>query len=323
MRKWILCLAAAMVSATLLAPNAWSQAWPTKPIRLIVPYTAGGLSDVFARLIADRLARILGQSVIVDNRPGGNTLIGTQVTAQAAPDGYTLLLTNAALSINQHLVPNLPYDLNKDLAPVIHLGESYGLIFVHPAFPAKTLQEMITVVKAEPGRHGVAVPGLGTNYRIAVEQLKEIAGINVLMIPYKGSSQSITDVLAGQVPIGIDSLVPLAPQVKDGKLRALAVLSPSRAPLLPDVPTTAEAGLPDVVMYAYNALLAPGGTPRPVIDKINSAVNEVLVMPDVVAQAQVLGLLLGGGSPEKLKGVIDKVTGIYGQVVKSANIKPE
>ena len=315
---WFLAIAIALM------PEAGSaQAWPTQPIRIIVPYPAGGLSDVFARLIADRLGQALGQSVVVDNRPGGNTIIGTQATAQAPADGYTLLLTNASLSINPIITRNLPYDLDRDLAPVIYLGESLGLIVVTDGLKASTLPELIAMAKAAPGKYSVAVPGLGTPYRMALEQLKQIARIDLLMVPYKGSPPAINDVIAGQVSIGIDSLVPLAPQVKAGRLRALAVLSTSRSPDLPDVPTSAEGGLPDVVIFNYNALLAPAGTPRPVIEKLNAAVNAVLVQPDTIAQAQKLGLRLGGGPPDKLKATIARVSEVYGHVAKAADIKQE
>lgn len=327
MRKTLLwCAAVAMAAATtgeVRAQGASAPNWPTKSIRLIVPYPPGGLSDVFARLIGDKLSRVLGQAVVIDNRPGGNTIIGTQATAQAAPDGYTLLLTNAALSINQNLVTSLPYDLDKDLAPVIWLGESYGLIVVNDQVPAKTFPEFVALAKSQPGKISVAVPGLGTNYRIALEQLQDVTGVKLLMVPYKGSPPAISDVIGGQVQAGIDSLVPLAPQVKDGKVRALAVLSSSRTPDLPDVPTTAEVGLPDVVIYAYNAILAPAATPRPVIDKLNAAVNQVLSDPDTVARGRTVGLRVGGGPPERLKEIMNKVTGIYAQVIRSANIKPE
>jgi tripartite-type tricarboxylate transporter receptor subunit TctC len=315
---WLLAIAIAIMPET-----GFAQAWPTQPIRIIVPYPAGGLSDVFARLIADRLGQALGQSVVVDNRPGGNTIIGTQATAQAPADGYTLLLTNAALSINPIITLNLPYDLDRDLAPVIYLGESLGLIVVTDGLKASTLPELIAMAKAAPGKYSVAVPGLGTPYRMALEQLKQIAGIDLLMVPYKGSPPAINDVIAGQVSIGIDSLVPLAPQVKAGRLRALAVLSPSRTPDLPDVPSSAEAGLPDVVIFNYNALLAPAGTPRPVIEKLNAAVNAVLVQPDTIAQAQKLGLRLGGGPPDKLKATIARVSEVYARVAKVADIKRE
>jgi tripartite-type tricarboxylate transporter receptor subunit TctC len=323
MRRWSIRLAACMIAFVTAASAAQAQNWPTKSIRMIVPYPAGGLSDVFARLVGDKLGQILGQSIVIDNRPGGNTIIGTQATAQAAPDGYVLLLTNGALSINQSLVANLPYNLDKGLAPVIWLGESYGLIVVNEKVPAKTLPELIALSKEKPGQITVAIPGLGTNYRIALEQLKEITGAKLTMVPYKGSAPAITDVLAGQVNAGIDSLVALAPHVRDGKLRALAVLSTTRTPDFPDVPTTAEAGLPDVVIYGYNAILAPGGTPRQIIDKLNAAVNEVLIQPDTIARGRTLGLRIGGGSPEVLKQTIDKVTDIYARVIKSANIQPE
>jgi tripartite-type tricarboxylate transporter receptor subunit TctC len=288
-----------------------------------VPYPPGGLSDVFARLIGDKLARVLGQSIVIDNRSGGNTIIGTQATAQSAPDGYTLLLTNGALSINQSLVSNLPYDLDKDLAPVIWLGESYGLMVVNDRLSAKTFPELIRLAKEQPGKLAVGVPGLGTNYRIAVEQLKDIAGVDLVLVPYKGSAPAISDVIGGQIQIEIDSQVPLAPQIKDGKLRALAVLAATRTPDLPEVPTTAEVGLPDLVLYGYNAMLAPVATPRPIIDKLNAAVNQVLADPDTIARGRTLGLRLGGGPPEQLKQTMDKVTEIYAKVIKSANIKTE
>jgi tripartite-type tricarboxylate transporter receptor subunit TctC len=320
MRPWGWLLAVAIAT---MPQAGYPQAWPTQSIRIIVPYPAGGLSDVFARLIADRLGQALGQSVVVDNRPGGNTIIGTQVTAQAPADGYTLLLTNAALSINPIITLNLPYDLDRDLAPVIYLGESLGLIVVSDGLKASTLPELIAMAKAAPGKYSAAVPGLGTPYRMALEQLKQITGIDLLMVPYKGSPPAIDDVIAGQVSIGIDSLVPLAPQVKAGRLRALAVLSTSRSPDLPDVPTSAEAGVPDVVIFNYNAVLAPAGTPRPVIEKLNAAINAVLVQPDTMAKAQKLGLRLGGGPPDRLKATIARVGEIYARVAKAADIKPE
>src|SRR5215468_1652049 len=214
MPKWSTWLMACAVAVAATAGAAHAQTWPTKSIRMIVPYPPGGLSDVFARLIGDKLGQILGQSIVIDNRPGGNTIIGTQATAQSAPDGYTLLLTNGTLSINQSLVASLPYNLDKDLAPVIWLGESYGLVVVNDKVPVKTLPELIKLAKEKPGQLTVGVPGLGTNYRIALEQLKEIADINLIMVPYKGSTPAITDVLAGQVQAEIDSLVALAPHVK-------------------------------------------------------------------------------------------------------------
>src|SRR5215475_2095089 len=316
-------LAACAIALTTAIGGAHAQTWPTKSIRIIVPYPSGGLSDVFARLIGDKLARRLGQSIVIDNRPGGNTIIGTQATAQSAPDGYTLLLTNGALSINQSLVGNLPYDLDKDLAPVIWLGESYGVLVVNGKIPAKTLPELISIAKARPGKLSVGVPGAGTNYRIAIEQLKDITGIDVTVVPYKGSTPDISDGVGGQIEVEIDRIIPLAPQIRDGRIRALAVLTETRTPDLPAVPTTAEAGLPDLVLYGYNAILATSATPRPIINKINAAVNEVLVDPDTIARGRTLDLRIGGGPPEQLKAIMDKVTEIYAKVIKSANIKPE
>jgi tripartite-type tricarboxylate transporter receptor subunit TctC len=328
MRDLLIWWAALTFTAILTARDADAQTspaqnWPARSIRIIVPYPPGGLSDVFARLIGDKLARRLGQSIVIDNRPGGNTIIGTQATAQSAPDGYTLLLTNGALSINQSLVANLPYDLDKDLAPVIWLGESYGVLVVNDKVPARTLPELIKLAKARPGQLSVGVPGAGTNYRIAIEQLKDITGVDVTVVPYKGSAPAISDVVGGQIEVEIDSIVPLAPQIRDGRIRALAVLATTRTPDLPEAPTTAEAGLPELVLYGYNAILAASATPRPIIEKINAAVNEVLADPDTVARGRTLGLRIGGGPPEQLKEIMDKVTEIYARVIKSANIKPE
>jgi tripartite-type tricarboxylate transporter receptor subunit TctC len=320
---WCAALAFAAILAPRGADGQTLSNWPTRSIRIIVPYPPGGLSDVFARLIGDKLALRLGQSIVIDNRPGGNTIIGTQATAQSAPDGYTLLLTNGALSINQSLVDNLPYDLDKDLAPVIWLGESYGVLVVNGKVAAKTLPELVNLAKARPGKLSVGVPGAGTNYRIAIEQLKDITGIDVTVVPYKGSAPAISDVVGGQIDVEIDSIVPLAPQIRDGKIRALAVLTTTRTPDLPEVPTTAEAGLPELVLYGYNAILATSATPRPIINKINAAVNEVLVDPDTIARGRTLGLRIGGGPPQQLKDIMDKVTEIYAKVIKSANIKPE
>jgi tripartite-type tricarboxylate transporter receptor subunit TctC len=324
MTKHLMVFVAAVALTTLgIAAASAQSAYPSKPVHIYVPYPPGGAVDIVARTLGDELAKRWGQSVVIENRPGGNTIIGTQATAQSAPDGTTLLLTNGALSINQSLVASLPYDLDRDLAPVVWLGESYGLIVVNDKVTAKTLPELITLAKAQPGKIAVAVPGLGTNYRIALEQLKDIAGVDLVLVPYKGSAPAISDVIGGQVQAGIDSLVPLAPQVKDGKLRALAVLSAARTPDLPQVPTSAEAGLPDVVIYGYNAIMAPAATPRPIIERLNAAVNQVLADPDTVERGRVLGLRIGGGPPEQLKQIMAKVTDIYAKVIKSANIKPD
>ncbi len=313
---------ALMLLAAMPGP-ARAQAWPARPVRIIVPYPAGGLSDVFARLIGDKLSRAIGQPVVIEDRPGGTTIIGTQAAARAEPDGYTLLLTNAALSINQSLFETLPYDYRRDLVPIVHLGESYAVIAVNPTVPAKTLPELIAAAKAAPGRYSVAIGGASTNYGIAFEQLKQVAGIDLLMVPYTGTAPAMNDVLAGHVSVIIDNLVPLAPQVKAGQLRALAVLSATRAPDLPDVPTAAEAGLPDVMVYAYNALLAPAGTPSEIVAKLNAAINEILVQSDVIERARLLGIRLGGGTPDQAQQIIDNVTGIYARVIKAANIKPQ
>jgi tripartite-type tricarboxylate transporter receptor subunit TctC len=316
--------ALALIVAAFAPWPAQAQTYPTKPVKLVVTYPPGGLTDVFARLISDKLGKALGQPVLVDNRPGGNTIVGTQAVVQAEPDGHTLLMAVAPLSVNHTLVEKLPYDYKKDLAPVIQLGDSYGVVAVHPSFPAKTLAELVEKAKKEPGRIPVALPGVGSSYRIVLEQLSEATGAKFQLVFYKGSSQSVMDVVAGHVPVSFDSLVALAPQIKSGSLRALAVLSSTRAPDLPDTPTTAEAGMPpDVVMHGYIGVMAPAGTPRPIIDQLNAAIEKILKEPDTIENARKSGLRLAGGSPEQFRAVMDKTTEVYAHVIKAANIKSE
>ena len=297
--------------------------WPTRPIKIIVPYPAGDLSDIFARLISAKLAKAFGQLVLVENRPGGNSIIGSQAVAQADPDGYTLLVADAALSINPALVRNLPFDPATDFTPVIHLGESYDVVVVKSDVPVRTLSDLVEAGKARPGDYAVAVPGFGTSHRVALEQLKGLAGINLVTVPFRGSLPAINNVLAGHVPIGIDSLVPLAPHLRKGTVRALAVLGEGRAETLPDTPSAAEAGLPELTTHSYNVLVAPAGTPKPIINDINTTVNAILQQPETIERARVLGLRLRGGSPEKARSMIRDVSRTYARLIEATDMKAE
>jgi tripartite-type tricarboxylate transporter receptor subunit TctC len=317
-------LALCALAATALIPlPAQAQSWPTQPIKLVVTYPPGGLTDVFARLISDKLGKALGQPVLVDNRPGGNTVVGTRAVVDADPDGHTLLMAVAPLSVNHTLMEKLPYNYKTDLAPVIQLGDSYGLVAVNPSYPVKSLKELIDKAKAEPGKIPVAVPGVGSSYRIVLEQLSELTDTKYQIIVYKGSAQAAMDVVAGHVPVSFDSLVALGPHVKSGALRALAILSTTRSPDFPDLPTTPELGMPEAVMYGYIGVMAPGKTPRAIIDRLNAEINKILKQEDTIAQARQAGLRLVGGTPEHLRAVMDKTTEVYGHVIRSANIKPE
>lgn len=309
--------------ALLISGAAGAADWPTKPIKLLVPFPPGGVTDAFARLVSGKLGDRLGQPVVVENKPGGATIIATREVVQAAPDGYTLLTGVTQLAINPPLRGNLPYDAKKDLVPIIFLGDAIGLVAVHKDYPAKTLADLLEMGKDPKTPVNVALPGVGSPYHVALEQINQVAGTKFVNISYRGSGQSINDVVGGHVPVTVDGITSLAPHVKDGTLRALAVLGPKRAPQLPDVPTTAELGFPDIVMETFIGLMAPTGTPQEIIDRINKEVNVILDEPSTKEQADKFGLRLVGGTPAEAAAKLDKSREYYARVIKAAGIKPQ
>ena len=307
----------------LVATIAAAQ-YPDKPIRLVVPFAAGGVTDTSGRVVAEALSRRLGQPIVVENKPGASGNIGTQLVVNAPPDGYTLVLGfDGTLVINPHVFANFPFDVTKELAPVGKIGDATLILVAHPAFPPKTLQELIAYSKKQPNGVSYGTSGVGGTPHIAGELLKLRTGANLTHIPYKGGGQAMTDALGGNVPLVYTAVAGALPHVKAGRLNAIAVSSNRRVPSLPDVPTFMEAGVADFESSSWVAILAPAKTPRAVVDKLNRELNAVLSSPEIVEKLATLGIVATPGTPEQLAEQIRTDLAKYGKVVKAANIKAE
>jgi tripartite-type tricarboxylate transporter receptor subunit TctC len=280
--RFIRCMlfALGLASTAALTP-ALAQNYPTKPVRIIVPFAAGGPADVYARFIAQRLQDSLGQSFVVDNRPGAGSVIGTDAAAKSAPDGYTLLLMSNAHTVNESLIPNKPFQLMRDFVAIAPINYSDLVLVATPALRSSTLKELISDAKARPGKLNYASSGPGTPYHMAGELFKSMAGVYLVHIPYRGSSGARTDVIAGQVDVMFDAVTTMAEQVKAGKVKALATTGKQRSEVLPNVPTLNEAGVPGYEATIWLGLMAPQGTPKAVIDKLNDAVSKIVSQPEV------------------------------------------
>jgi tripartite-type tricarboxylate transporter receptor subunit TctC len=314
----------AAVAALALGTAAQAQSYPAKPIRLVVPFTPGGVTDTSGRLIAEQLSKRLGQQVIVDNKPGASGNIGTQMVSAAEPDGYTLLLGfDGTLVINPHVFPKVGFDTVKDFAPIGKIGDAVLILVAHPGVAAKSLKEVIALSKTQPGGLSYGTSGTGGTPHIAGELLKQRSGANLTHIPYKGGGQALTDVLGGNIPLVYTAIAGAIPHVKSGKLHAVAVSSAKRASSLPDVPTFMESGLSDFESNSWVALLAPARTPKPIVDKLNAELNAVLNDADVRERLNGMGISATPGTPDKFGEEIKRDLARYGQVVKAANIKAE
>lgn len=316
-----LCVPA--VAAVLSLPTlTGAQSYPQKPVRLVVPYTAGGAGDIFARTMAQKLTDAFKQQVIVDNRPGANGVIGMEVVAKSPPDGYTIVMGNSApLVLNPSLYAKLPYDPIRDFAP-ISMGTRYPyILIVHPSVPAKSVEELVALARTKPGGLQYGSTGSGAANHLAGEMFKRAAKIDMVHVPFKGASQALADVLAGHVPVMFDTIVTTAPQLKAGKVRALAVTGARRSTQVPDVPTLTEKGYA-VEMASWQSLLAPAGTPRPIIDRLYQESVKALKMPDVIERlATQGGNELIGSTPDEFAAVIKKELALYARVIKDANIR--
>ncbi|MGZ5101741.1 MAG: Bug family tripartite tricarboxylate transporter substrate binding protein [Usitatibacter sp.] len=313
----------AFAAALALCAAAQGQ-YPDKPIRLIVPFAPGGVTDTSGRVVAEALARRLGQPIVVENKAGASGNIGTQQVAASPPDGYTLLLGfDGTLVINPHVFSNFPIDVTKDLEPVGKIGDATLIIVAHPSFPAKTLAELIAYSKTQPNGVSYGTSGVGGTPHIAGELLKQRTGANLTHIPYKGGGQAMTDALGGNVPIVYTAVAGALPHLKSGRLVAIAVSSWKRASSLPDVPTFIEAGVPDFESSSWVAILAPARTPRPIVEKLNRELNAVLADPAIVEKLSTLGIVATPGTPQQLADQIRTDLARYGAVVKAAGIKAE
>jgi tripartite-type tricarboxylate transporter receptor subunit TctC len=313
------------VAAAALPQYALSQAaYPNKPIRLVVPFVPGGVTDTSGRLIADQLSKRLGQQVIVDNRPGASGNIGTQLVATSPPDGYTLVLAfDGTMVINPHVFEKTPFDPIKDFAPVGKIGDAVIILVANPAVPAKTLQEVIALSKSQPGGLSYGTSGTGGTPHIAGESLKIKTGANLVHVPYKGGGQALTDVIGGSIPLVYTAIASARGQIQSGKVKAIAVSSAQRSASLPDVPTFIESGVPDFVINSWVGLLAPAKTPKAIIDKLNTELNAVLNDPETKEKLNVMGIAATPGAPEKFGDEMKRDLQRYGPVVKAAGIKAE
>ena len=312
------------VSAFALAAIAGAQApaYPTKPIRLVVPFPAGGATDILAREVAKHLTDAWGQSVVVDNRPGAGGNIGSELVAKAAPDGYTLEMgTVGTHAINASLYSKMPYDHVRDFVPVILVAGVPNVLEVNPALPVNSVQELIAYAKANPGKLNFASSGSGTSIHLSGELFKVMAGVQMTHVPYKGSAPALQDLIGGQVQLMFDNLPPSLPQIKAGKLRALAVTSAGRAPALPDTPTVAEAGLPGFEASSWFGVLAPAGTPPEIVNKLNAEIAKWLASPGAKEKLANVGANIAGGTPEDFARHIQAETAKWAKVVKESGAK--
>jgi tripartite-type tricarboxylate transporter receptor subunit TctC len=267
--------------AALAATAAVAQPYPSKPVKIVVPFAAGGPADIYARVLAARLQASLGQSFVVEDRPGGGAILGTEAVVQSAPDGYTLLMMSNTHTVNESLIPDKHYVLLRDLIPVAPVNYSDLVMVVHPSVKAATLKEFLALAKAEPGKLNYASSGPGTPYHMAGELLKAMAGVDIVHIPYKGSSGARTDILGGQVQMMFDAITTMAPNVRAGKLRALATSGKVRSTVLPEVPTLDEAGVPGYEAVIWLGVMAPAGTPQAIVDKLNAEITKATSSPDL------------------------------------------
>jgi tripartite-type tricarboxylate transporter receptor subunit TctC len=313
--RFVFALAATWLATGILCvPQGHAQDYPTRPVRIIVPFGAGGPADVTARLIGDSLQRSFGQPFVAENHTGAGGTIGTLEVVRSPPDGYTLLMMSNTQTANESLMPQRNYELMRDLVPIAPINYSDLVIVVNPQVQAKTLQEFIALAKSQPGKLNFASSGQGTPYHMAGELFKSMAGIDVVHVPYRNSGDARSGVIGGQVQMMIDAVTTMAPNVIAGQVRALATTGKKRSEVLPDVPTVTEAGVPGYEATIWLGLMAPAGTPKPIIDKLNAAVNEVVKRPDVIKLWAAQGALPMSMTPEEF----DKY--LRGDIVKWANV---
>jgi tripartite-type tricarboxylate transporter receptor subunit TctC len=320
-------LAAGAVAGVLLLVginvSAQSQVYPTKPVRIIVPYAPGGGCDFAARTLAERLSQTLGQAVIIDNRPGGSTNIGTELVAKAAPDGYTLLVASVPASVNQTLFKNLRFNIIKDFIHVSLLSTAPNVLVVHPSLPVRSVNELIAYAKARPGQLTFGSAGNGSSNHLSGELFKMMAGIDMLHVPYKGGSAAVTELLGGHISIYFATTPSAISHVRSGKLRALGMTSEKRSASVPDIPTISEAGLPGFDLSAWHGLFAPAGTPAPIIAKLSAEVVRVLRMPDVEKRYNSQAVDVIASSPEEFAAFIRQDVAKFEKLIKTANIHVE
>jgi tripartite-type tricarboxylate transporter receptor subunit TctC len=303
------------------AGNAQAQNWPNKPIRMVVPYTPGGYTDLMARLVSEKMATALGQTIVIENKPGANAVIGTDTVAKAAPDGYTFGTVIAAHSVNPSLNPKLPYDTMKDFTYVSLTSVAPLILIATPALPAKDMKEFIALAKAKPGQLNFASSGIGSAAHLTMEMLKSREGINLQHIPYKGTAGALQDTVGGQINVMFDVIGPLMSQVKSGNAKALAVAAKERIPAAGDTPTMAEAGVADFVSGTWSGIIAPAGTPQEIVDRIAAEAKKALADPELRKKLDDQGIVAMGTTPAEFKTFVTDEIARWKKVITDADIK--
>jgi tripartite-type tricarboxylate transporter receptor subunit TctC len=311
------------LAAFVLAGPAFAQSFPSKPIRLIVPFPPGGGNDIVGRIVAQRLGEALGRQVIVDNRGGAGGTIGTDLAAKSAPDGYTMLINNISLAVNATLYPKLPYDTLKDLAPVSLAGRQPNLLVAHPSLPARSVRDVVALAKARPRQVNYASGGVGTAGHLATELFMLMTGVQLVHVPYKGLGPALTDLMGGHVQLAISTLASALPQVKAGKMRALAVTTAQRSPFFPEVPTMSESGVTGYEFSTWYGLLTAAGTPRAIVDRLNEECRKVLALPALKEQFSAQGLEAASSTPDEFAAYLKSEVTKWAKVVKQSGAKPE
>ena len=322
--RWLLStVAGAMLVALLATPVAQAQEWPVRPVRIIVPFAAGGSADVFGRFLALRLQETLGQPFVIDNRPGAGSVIGTDAVAKAAPDGYTLLLMSNTHTVNESLIPNKPFQLMRDFAPIAPINYSDLVLVARAGLPASTLPELIKAAKAKPDSLSYASSGPGTPYHMAGELFKTMAGVAIVHIPYKGSAGARTDVLGGQVDLMFDAIPTMSEHIRSGKVKALATTGKARSATLPEVPTVAEAGVPGYEATIWLGLMAPRGTPAAVVNRLNAELSKITANAEVRRAWTAQGTTAMTMSVEEFTKYMNDDIAKWAHVVKVSGAKVE
>lgn len=304
-------------------PAAWSQAYPTKPVKIVVPYGVGGPADIYARFIGARLQDTMGQPFVVEDRPGAGSIVGTDYVAKSAADGYTLLMMSNTHTVNETLIPKKPFELMRDFAPITGVNYSDLLMVIHPSVPANSLKEFIALAKSKPGAMNYASSGNGTPYHMAGELFKAMAGVDLVHIPHKGSDGARNSILGGQVQMMFDAVPTMAANARAGKVKALATSGKSRSPVTPDVPTVSEAGVPGYESGIWLGLMAPANTPRPVLEKLNSEINKVISSADVKEAWAKQGAFPMGMSIEQFDKFLRAEIVKWAQAVKASGARAD
>jgi tripartite-type tricarboxylate transporter receptor subunit TctC len=321
MRRYIAMLVAAAGAA--LAPAVLAQSYPAKTVRIVVPFAAGGPADIFARVLAQRLQEAMSQSFIVDDRPGAGSIIGTEIVAKSAPDGYTLLMMSNTHTVNESLVAKKPFTLMKDFVAVAPVNSSDLLMVVHPSIPSRSVKELIQLAKSKPRGLNYASSGTGTPYHMAGELFKAMAGVDIVHVPHKGSSEARTSVISGQVEMMIDAITTMAPIAKAGRVRALATTGKKRSDIMPDTPTVSEAGVPGYEATIWLGIMTPAGTPRAIVDRLNAEITKTTGRPDIRKSWLEQGAVPMSMTPGEFEKYLNADIAKWARVVKLSGARPD